>query len=100
MLAAGLVRTGPRTITTPGPLVRKLQGISSSDIAYERKECAPGAVCVASVIRVDDGPPVAADSTSGWIGKVDIRRVGPAVHTTALTITRALTDSGNRGVGR
>ncbi|KXX56002.1 IclR family transcriptional regulator [Rhodococcus sp. LB1] len=99
VLAAGLVRVGPRTITTPGPLVRQLRRIASSGIAYEHEESAPGVACVASAIRSADGPPVAAVSASGWIGKVDIRRVGPAVHTTALSITRALTDTRDRENG-
>ncbi|WP_371113129.1 IclR family transcriptional regulator C-terminal domain-containing protein [Rhodococcus sp. JVH1] len=90
VIATGLPRVGPRTITTPGPLVRQLKRISASGIAYEHEESAPGVACVASAIRVDGGPPVAAVSASGWIGKVDIRRVGPAVHTTALSIARAL----------
>lgn len=76
--------------------MRQLRRIASSGIAYEHEESAPGVACVASVIRIDDGPPVAAVSASGWIGKVDIRRVGPAVHTTALSITRALTDARDR----
>jgi IclR family transcriptional regulator, acetate operon repressor len=42
------------------------------------------------VIRNHDDTPVAAISASGWAGKVDIRRVGPAVHTAALSISRAL----------
>jgi DNA-binding IclR family transcriptional regulator len=90
VIATGLPRVGPRTLTTPGPLLRQLKRISASGTAYEHEESAPGVACVASAIRVDDGPPVAAVSASGWIGKVDIRRVGPAVHTTALSIARAL----------
>ena len=90
VIATGLPRVGPRTLTTPGPLLRQLKRIRASGIAYEHEESAPGVACVASAIRVDDGPPVAAVSASGWIGKVDIRRVGPAVHTTALSIARAL----------
>jgi IclR family transcriptional regulator, acetate operon repressor len=101
VLAAGLSRVGPRTITAPGPLVRQLRRIASTDIAYEHEESAPGVACVASVVRTDAGPPVAAVSASGWVGKVDIRRVGPAVHTTALSISRALaatTGTGTAGV--
>jgi IclR family transcriptional regulator, acetate operon repressor len=91
VIATGLRRIGPRTITAPGPLRRQLTWIESSGIAYEHEESAPGVACVASAVRVNDGPPVAAVSASGWIGKVDIRRVGPAVHTTALSIARVLT---------
>lgn len=90
MIAAGLTRVGPRTIMAPGQLRRQLKWIAASGLAYEHEESAPGVACVASAIRVDEGPPVAAISASGWIGKVDIRRVGPAVHTTALTIARVL----------
>ena len=90
VISAGLVRVGPRTITAPGQLRRQLKWIASTGLAYEHEESAPGVACVASAIRVDDGPPVAAISASGWIGKVDIRRVGPAVHTTALSIARVL----------
>ncbi|MEU7633770.1 IclR family transcriptional regulator [Nocardia sp. NPDC049220] len=90
VVAAGLTRLGPRTITAPGPLVRQLRRIAASGLAYEFEESAPGVACVASAIRLDSRP-IAAVSASGWIGKVDIRRVGPAVHTTALSITRALT---------
>lgn len=90
VIAAGLHRVGPRTITFPGPLVRQLKRIASSGMAYEHEESAVGVACVACAIRVGDGPPVAAVSAAGWIGKVDIRRVGPAVHTTALSISRGL----------
>lgn len=90
VIATGLRRIGPRTITAPGSLRRQLTWIESSGIAYEHEESAPGVACVASAVRLNDGPPIAAVSASGWIGKVDIRRVGPAVHTTALSIARVL----------
>lgn len=90
VIAAGLGRVGPRTITTPGSLRRQLAWIKSSGMAYEHEESAAGVACVASAIHLDDGPPIAAVSASGWIGKVDIRRMGPAVHTTALSIARVL----------
>jgi DNA-binding IclR family transcriptional regulator len=90
VIAAGLTRVGPRTITAPGPLLHQLKRISASGIAYEHEESAPGVACVASAVHVDDGPPVAAVSASGYFGKVNIRRAGPAVHTAALSIARAL----------
>lgn len=95
VVAAGLRRLGPRTITGPGSLLKQLKRISTTGIAYEHEESAAGVACVASAISVGDGPPVAAVSASGWVGKVDIRRMGPAVHTTALSIARVLAaDSG------
>lgn len=90
VITAGLTRVGPRTITAPALLLGQLKRISSTGIAYEHEESAPGVACVASAVHVGDGPPVAALSASGWIGKVDIRRVAPAVHTTALSIARVL----------
>jgi IclR family transcriptional regulator, acetate operon repressor len=90
VMTAGLKRVGPRTITAPGLLLDQLKRISSSGIAYEHEESAPGVACVASAVHVNNGTPVAAVSASGWIGKVDIRRAGPAVHTTALSIARVL----------
>ncbi|KAB7759354.1 hypothetical protein MPHL43072_14040 [Mycolicibacterium phlei DSM 43072] len=47
-------------------------------------------VCVASAIVDGDDRPVAAISASGWAGKVDIRRVAPAVQTAALSISRMI----------
>lgn len=100
VVAAGLRRIGPRTITAPGSLLSQLRRISITGLAYEHEESAAGVACVASAIRVGDGPPVAAVSASGWIGKVDIRRVGPAVHTTALSIARVLAgDAGQTPFG-
>lgn len=90
LIAGGLKRVGPRTITAPGTLRRQLTPIASSGIAYEYEESAAGVACVASAIHVGDTAPVAAISASGWIGKVDIRRVGPAVRTAALSIARGL----------
>ena len=90
VLAAGLRRVGPRTISAPGTLLGQLKRISATGIAYEYEESGPGIACVASAICVGDGPPVAAVSASGWIGQVNVRRMGPAVRTTALSIARVL----------
>lgn len=90
VLAAGLRPVGPRTVSAPGVLLGQLRRISSTGIAYEYEESAPGVACVASAVCVGDGPPVAAVSASGWIGKVNVRQVGPAVRTTALSIARVL----------
>ena len=44
-----------------------------------------------------DGQPVAAMSISGWNGKLDLRRIGPAVKTAALALTRELQARGPAG---
>ncbi|WP_344997549.1 IclR family transcriptional regulator domain-containing protein, partial [Tsukamurella soli] len=95
VLAGGLAPVGPRTITAPGTLAAHLRRIAASGISYEHEESAAGVACVACVIAPDGGEPVGAVSATGWIGKVDIRRVGPAVRTTALTIARELTATEN-----
>ncbi|MDF0529320.1 IclR family transcriptional regulator [Tsukamurella sp. 8F] len=90
ILERGLAPVGPRTITAPGALLAHLRRIAASGMSYEHEESAAGVACVASAIVPDGGPAVGAVSATGWIGKVDIRRVGPAVRTTALTIAREL----------
>jgi DNA-binding IclR family transcriptional regulator len=89
-IAAGLVAVGPRTIRNPDVLRQQLRRARANGIAYEQEESGPGIVCVAGAILDSENVPVAAISASGWAGKVDIRRVGPAVHTAALSISRLL----------
>ena len=86
----GLPAVGPRTITAPGLLLRELRRIRESGIAYESEESAHGVGCAASPILGPDGHPVAALSISGWSGTLDLRRVGPAVKTAALALSRDL----------
>jgi IclR family transcriptional regulator, acetate operon repressor len=89
-IATGLPAVGPRTLRSPKLLQQQLSRAAATGIAYEQHESAHGVVCVASVVTDSDGGPLAAISASGWAGKVDIRRVAPAVHTTALSISRVL----------
>ncbi len=89
-IEAGLVPVGPRTITSEQQLRRQLRRIAAAGIAYDHEESGHGIVCAAAAIRDSHGTPIAAVSACGWAGKVNLRRVGPAVHTTALSITRRL----------
>jgi IclR family acetate operon transcriptional repressor len=89
-IAAGLVAVGPRTIRNADVLRQQIRRAAANGIAYEHEESAAGVVCVASAVLDAEGVPVAAISASGWAGKVDIRRVGPAVHTAALSVSRVL----------
>ena len=89
-IAAGLVAVGPRTIRNPDVLRQQLRRARANGIAYEHEESGPGIVCVASAVLDSENVPVASISASGWAGKVDLRRVGPAVHTAALSISRVL----------
>ena len=90
VIAAGLVAVGPRTIRNPDVLRQQLRRAAVTGIAYEQEESAAGVVCVASAVLDSENVPVAAISVSGWAGKVDIRRVAPAVHTAALSVSRVL----------
>jgi DNA-binding IclR family transcriptional regulator len=87
-MATGLPEVGPRTIRSAKLLQQQLSRVSAIGIAYEQQESAHGVVCVASAITDNAGRPIAAISASGWAGRVDIRRVAPAVRTAALSITR------------
>lgn len=89
-IANGLVALGPRTILNADVLRQQLRRAAVNGIAYEQEESGPGIVCVASAVVDAENIPVAAISASGWAGKVDIRRVGPAVHTAALSVSRVL----------
>lgn len=86
----GLVQLQPHTITDPGLLLRQLEKIRHSGIAYEREESGPGVTCAASPILTGNQHPVAAISVAGRVGLLDVRRVGPAVHTAALALGRNL----------
>jgi DNA-binding IclR family transcriptional regulator len=90
VLATGLPAVGPRTITAPGLLLRELRRIRELGIAYESEESGHGIGCAASPILGADGTVVAAMSISGWSGKLDLRRIGPAVKTAALAMSRDL----------
>ncbi|WP_370949239.1 IclR family transcriptional regulator [Amycolatopsis sp. cg5] len=91
VIAGGLARVSTRTITAPGLLKRQLTKIRAEGIAYEREESGTGVVCAASPVLGGDGKPVAALSISGWVNRVRTERVGPAVRTAALALSRALT---------
>jgi IclR family acetate operon transcriptional repressor len=86
----GLARVGPRTTVAPGLLRRELSRIKANGVAVEFEESAPGLVCAASPVLGADDAPVAAISISGWIGKLNPRRMAPAVQTAALCIGREL----------
>jgi DNA-binding IclR family transcriptional regulator len=86
----GLAAVGPRTITAPQLLRRELERIRGAGLAYESEESGPGVGCVASAILGAGGRAVAAVSISGWSGRLNLRRVGPAVRTAALAISREL----------
>ncbi|MEV7649119.1 IclR family transcriptional regulator [Arthrobacter sp. NPDC089319] len=94
VISAGLRPVGPKTITDPERLRRELVRIAKTGLAYEHEESAADISCAASPVLAGDAP-AAAISVSGKNGLLDIRRIGPAVHTAALTLGRQLPPHAN-----
>lgn len=90
VVATGLPRISARTITSPMTLHRQLARIRDQATAYEREESGIGTVCVASPILDRSEFAVAAISISGWVNRMRVERLAPAVRTTALTLSRTL----------
>ena len=84
----GLPRYTPHTIVTPGQLGRALAEIRRSGISYSYEELTLGTVSVASAVRDADDAVVAALSIVGRSNRTDLNRLGPAVRTAALGISR------------
>lgn len=90
VVGRGLTRAGPRTITAASALADELERVRGAGVAYEREESAPHVGCAASPVFGGGDVAVAAVSVSGWSGRMDVRRVGPAVRLAALAIGRRL----------
>jgi len=93
-VANGLPRRTPHTIVMPGLLEREIDAVRARGLAYEHEESTPGVVCVASPVLGPDGRAVAAISIAGWAASLDTARVGPAVRTAALGLSRHLRSGG------
>lgn len=83
-----LVKVGPNSITDPARLRRELAKVRADGVAYEREESSPGVACAASAIRAPSGDAIASMSAAGWVRDVDVKRVGLAVKTAALSVSR------------
>lgn len=90
VIHSGLMRVSERTITAPGVLRKQLATIRAEGIAHEREESGAGVVCAASPLLGPDGLAVAAISIAGWSNRMNVQRVGPAVRTVALALSRML----------
>jgi DNA-binding IclR family transcriptional regulator len=88
VLAAGLERFTPHTITAPGLLRRALAEIRRTGVGYAREELTVGSVSVASPLFGADGGAVGALSIVGRASRLDVGRVAPAVRTAALCASR------------
>jgi DNA-binding IclR family transcriptional regulator len=90
VLGGELVRISERSVVAPGLLARELARIRRDGVAYDHEESGRGIVCAASPVLGHDGEVLAALSVSGWINRVRLARVAPAVHTAALALSRTL----------
>ena len=90
IVAAGLRRYTAHTIVAPGHLRRALTDVRRTGIAYAREELTVGSLSVASAVLDGEGDAVAALSVTLRSRRGDLRRLGPAVHTAAISISRAL----------
>lgn len=90
VVAGGLPRQSPRTVTAPQQLARELDRVRDRRLAYDLEEGQLGVVCVAAPVFDADGDVVAALSVSGWSGRMNLDRVGAAVRPAAERLSRAL----------
>jgi DNA-binding IclR family transcriptional regulator len=93
VVACGLRRVGPRTLTTPRSLARELERIRRDGLAFEHEESGPGIACVAGPILDQDRRPVAALSVSGWSARLQPNRMASDVRTAALAASRMLSST-------
>jgi DNA-binding IclR family transcriptional regulator len=93
-IEAGLPRLTPRTVATPGTLGRELQKIRDAGLGMDREESHLGVSCVAAPVFGADGHVRAGLSITGPTRSVDPTKLGPAVRTAALTLSRVLRQSG------
>ncbi|WP_236796078.1 IclR family transcriptional regulator [Amycolatopsis sp. GM8] len=98
VIAAGLHRRTPRTITSPTALRRELAAIPDRGWAYDREEGNVGVSCVAGPIFDATGTVVAALSVTGPSHAVRPDLIGPAVRMAAAAASRAY--SSRRWVAR
>ncbi|HEX2361972.1 MAG TPA: IclR family transcriptional regulator [Jiangellaceae bacterium] len=89
VLARGLERHTPHTITDPRQLSRALAGVRRKGFAFGNEEMTLGRVSVAVPILGAQGDVVAALSIVGRSSAIDVARLLPAVRTAGLSISRA-----------
>jgi DNA-binding IclR family transcriptional regulator len=93
VLAGGLPRRTPYTITSPEVLRRQLEDIRRTGISQDHEESGLNFACAASPVTGSDGRVVAALSVTGRLPMLRTDRTAPAVRTAALALSRALRNS-------
>lgn len=90
VLRQGLDRRTPRTIIAPGLLVRQLEQVRATGLAFEHEESCTGLVCVGSPVLSEDGSAVAAVSVAGPVHRFVPKVHGDRVRATAQAIATSL----------
>lgn len=90
VVASGLTRRTPRTITAPGMLRRQLDGVIEAGVAFEYEESAVGIVCVAAPVLDSDDLPVAAISVTGPVTRFQPDKHAVAVRAAAAGVAATL----------
>lgn len=98
VVAAGLPRAGPRTITAPRLLTRELVRVRTEGVAVDVEESHSGMLCAASAVFDGSGRPVASLSVSGCGTVVQLRKLGPLVRAAAGGLSRRLASSPNLAI--
>ena len=94
VLASGLTRYTAHTIVVPGHLRRALARVRRDGIAFGKEEMSVGSVSVASPLLAAEGCAVAALDVVVRADRSDLRRLAPAVHATANSVSRILQQAG------
>lgn len=89
VLDAGLPRVTAHTICSTQLFLRQLEEVRRTGYAVEREEVVLGNCCVAAPVLAPGGP-VGAISVGGALTRTDPARLGPAVRTAALALSRQL----------
>ncbi len=79
---------GPNTITDPVRLRNELVAIRANHMAFEREESTANVGCAAAPILNAQGEAFAAISVSVHLHQTDLSKMGPAVATAAMALSR------------
>ncbi|MEV4624010.1 IclR family transcriptional regulator [Asanoa sp. NPDC049573] len=90
VVAAGLSRRTPRTITAPGVLRQQLARIAETGVAFEHEESAIGIACVAAPVLDADDQPIAAISVTGPVTRFRPERHASSVKAAAAGVAATL----------
>ena len=90
VVTAGLQPRTAYTIVVPDVLRGELARVRARGVAYDHEEAVLGVACAAAPVRDQDGVAIAALSVTGPTIRVEPERLGPAVRTAALGLSRVL----------